>query len=170
MHAPPAAMYPDPASLIPAPRALHPAAATRASTDAEVLVLWLHGRSRHTARAYRRTVQQFMQEHAQGGLTAVRIEDLQDFADSLEARGLKASSRAQALAAIKSLLSFAHMAGYLSLNVGKVVKLPKVKDRLAQRILTEAQVLRMIARAERPRDYACWCCTSRARAYRRWWA
>src|SRR6266849_2642909 len=49
------------------------------------------------------------------------------------------------LAAVKSLLSCGQRVGYLPMNVGAAVKLPPRKDTLAERILTEADVHRMLA-------------------------
>jgi integrase/recombinase XerD len=46
---------------------------------------------------------------------------------------------------VKSLLAFGHRLGYLPFDVGRVVKLPHVKDTLAQRILPEADVHRILA-------------------------
>jgi len=54
------------------------------------------------------------------------------------------ASRANATAAVKSLLSFAQEVGYLRFNVGKVVKAPPVKNTLAERIMAEVDTLRMI--------------------------
>ncbi len=49
------------------------------------------------------------------------------------------------LAAVKSLLAFGQRTGYLALNVGAALKLPPKKDRLAERILSETQVHRILA-------------------------
>jgi hypothetical protein len=45
------------------------------------------------------------------------------------------ATRANATAALKSLLSFAQETGYLRFNVGKVLKAPPVKNKLAERIM-----------------------------------
>jgi integrase/recombinase XerD len=58
---------------------------------------------------------------------------------------LAPSSRARTLAAIKSLLAFGQRTGYLPLNVGAALKLSARKDTLAERILSETQVQRLIA-------------------------
>ena len=49
---------------------------------------------------------------------------------------------------MKSLLSFGHKLGYLIYNVGAAVALPKQKDTLAERILPEAAVHRVLAVAD----------------------
>jgi integrase/recombinase XerD len=112
------------------------------ATDQHLVDLWLHGRSIHTQRAYRADVDRFLHFVARP-LTTVTLGDVQAFADSLE--GLAPSSRARTLAAIKSLLSFGQRTGYLPLNVGAAVKLPARKDTLAERILTEPDVHRLLA-------------------------
>jgi integrase/recombinase XerD len=40
---------------------------------------------------------------------------------------------------VKSLLGFDHRLGYLPFDVGRVVKRPKLKDTLAERILSEGE-------------------------------
>src|SRR5438270_4835217 len=84
--------------------------ARQADTDAEVIALWLHGRSRHTQRAYVHDVGRFMAFVA-APLQAVKLRDLQAFNDSLV--GLADGSRARCLAAVKSLLTFAQKVGYI---------------------------------------------------------
>lgn len=124
---------------------------TQASTDDEVVRLWLYGRPDNTQRAYLREVERF-RISAQKTLQNVTLRDVQEFADSVS--DLKASSVARALAAIKSLLSFAHQIGYVHFNVGTAVRLPTVRNRRAERILTEEQVMKMLALTKNPRDHA----------------
>lgn len=114
----------------------------RTATDERIVDLWLHGRSPHTQRAYRADIARFLTFVATP-LATLTLGDVQAFADSLE--GLAPSSRARTLAAIKSLLAFGQRTGYLPLNVGAAVKLPPRKDTLAERILSETQVLRLLA-------------------------
>jgi integrase/recombinase XerD len=111
-------------------------------TDDQLVELWLHGRSPHTQRAYHADVGRFVAFVARP-LPRVTLGDVQAFADSLA--GLAPSSRARTLAAVKSLLSFGQRIGYLPLNVGAAVKLPARKDTLAERILTEADIVRLLA-------------------------
>jgi integrase/recombinase XerD len=115
---------------------------SQADSDAQVVELWLHGRSRHTQRAYRANAERLF--IFTGKLLAhVTLGDLQAFGDSL--MSLAPSSQAQALAAVKSLLAFARKVGYLSFNVGAALQLPKAKNTLAERILQESEVHSMIA-------------------------
>ena len=122
-----------------------PAAPRQAETDAQLLELWLFGRSPHTVRAYRREAAAYLVFlGARGrGLTTATLGDLQAYADGLG--GLAPASRQRALAAVKSLLTFGHRIGYLPVNVGAAVKLPPARDALAERLLARERVTRLIA-------------------------
>lgn len=117
--------------------------------DEKVVRLWLHGRSQHTIRAYRRDVAALL-AFVGKSLVEVTLADLQAFADSLRSRD---SSRARTLAAIKSLFSFAAQMGYCRFNVGAALRKPKSADTLPDRILDEASVLLMV-RQTQGRDHA----------------
>ncbi len=119
------------------------------TNDDAMLRLWLHGRSPHTQRAYARDTRRFL-AFVQKPLTAVTLGDLQAFTDSLTA--LSSSSRIRTLAAIKSLFAFAHRLGYIQFDVGRAVRLPSQKNTLAERILTEPAVQRLLAREDNPRN------------------
>jgi integrase/recombinase XerD len=113
----------------------------QAHSDGQLIELWLYGRPPHTQRAYAGDIARFL-----GGagkpLSAVTLGDLQGFADSLS--GLAPASRYRTLSAVKSLLAFGHRIGYLAFDVGRALRLPPVRDRLAERILPEADVRRML--------------------------
>jgi len=59
-----------------------PATVAQATTDDQVVALWLHARSRHTQRAYLADVERF-RALAGKQLHQVTLGDVQDFADSL---------------------------------------------------------------------------------------
>ena len=122
-----------------------PAAAT---SDEQVIRLWLHGRARGTVRAYRADVAAFLRSGT--GLREVTLSLVQDYADTLI--GLSSATQARRLSSVKSLLSFAHRIGYLPFNVGAAVALPKVKMMLAQRIMSEEAIVRMLALEPRGRN------------------
>jgi len=111
------------------------------SSDDQLLEIWLHGRSRHTQRAYRADVERF--RAAGKPLQQVTLSDLQQFADSLGARA--PASRYRTLSAVKSLLAFGHRIGYLPFDVGRALRLPAVRSRLAERILPEAELHRILS-------------------------
>lgn len=115
-------------------------AGRQASTDAQVVAMWLHGKSANTARAYAREAAAFSAFVGGASLPAVTLGDVQAYAEELEARGLAAATRARALAAVKSLLTFAHRIGYTPVNVGAAEKLPRLKFTLAERIVPQETV------------------------------
>lgn len=119
--------------------------------DDHLIALWLHGRSRGTQRAYAADLATF-RAHVGAPLPAVTLGDIQGFADSLA--HLATASQARRLSAVKSLLSFGHRTGYLLVNVGAAVRLPKVKGTLAERILDLDAVLHMLALERHPRNKA----------------
>jgi integrase/recombinase XerD len=116
--------------------------AAQARSDAQLVEIWLHGRSVHTQRAYAADVERFVAT-AGKPLAAVTLADLQGFADSLN--GLAPASRYRVLSSVKSLLAFGHRVGYLAFDVGRVLRLPSVRARLAERILPEPDVHRILS-------------------------
>ena len=130
-----------PASAVAFPR--------QAETDEQVIRLWLHGRPETTRRAYQFDADRFRAYTAKP-LRMVMVGDVQNFSDSLA--HLANASRARSLSAVKSLLSYGHRIGYLTFNVGAPVRLPRIKDTLAERILSEETVLTMLTREPNPRN------------------
>jgi integrase/recombinase XerD len=121
------------------------------NNDGECIDLWLHGRPALTASAYRADVASFRRV-APLPLRQVALADLQRWAESLTETS--PATQRRKLAAVKSLLTFGHRIGYLALDVGRPLRLPKVKDTLSERILDEAEVQRMIALEPSPRNHA----------------
>src|SRR3954452_8159586 len=121
------------------PREIDP---PQASSDDHLIALWLHGRSRHTQRAYLADVERF-RSRAGKSFASVTLADLQGFAASLE--DLAPATRYCALSAMKSLLAFGHRIGYLPFDVGRVLRLSSFRNRLSERILPEADVHRMLS-------------------------
>jgi site-specific recombinase XerD len=120
------------------------------SHDADVVELWLSMKtSPHTRRAYAAEVTRFL-ALVNKPLARVTLADLQALTERLER--LKPASQNRAISALKSLLSFAQQTGYLSLNVGAAVKLRPNRDGLAQRILEESEVARLIDAAPEGRN------------------
>jgi integrase/recombinase XerD len=115
----------------------------------ELMDLWLHGKSPNTVASYRRHVEGFLR-HAAKPLHDITLLDIQTWQLSL--CGKSAASQQTALAALKSLLSFGHQLGVLQLNVGKLARSPKVKDRLNERILSEDEVRSMLDGETQPRN------------------
>ena len=124
--------------------------APEASDDDHLIELWLHERSRHTQRAYRADVGRF-RAWAGKALRAMTLADLQAFAKTLEGAD---ASRYRTLSAAKSLLAFGHRLGYLPFDVGRALRLPSVRNRLNERILSEADLHRILSLEPNPRNRA----------------
>jgi integrase/recombinase XerD len=127
-------------------------AVRQADTDAGFVAMWIaRHASPHTRSNYRRQAERFL-AFVRCPLPAVRLGDVQAYLATLDGRA--SATRANATAAIKSLFSFAQETGYVRFNVGKVLKCPPVKTTLAERIMPEADTLRMIALESSPRNRA----------------
>ena len=116
--------------------------ATNATSDREIILLWLGGKSATTQITYRSTIERFI-EFINKPLAEVMLEDLQLWERGLKAR-FKSKTIANKVLVIKSLFSFCVATGYLTLNVGSFLKIPKGKDDLADRILDEESVRGLI--------------------------
>lgn len=121
----------------------------QANTDDQLLALWVHGRPETTRRSYLANARRLLDFSAKD-LQGLTLADLQKFVDSLTVLSL--STQKQIIASVKSLLTFGNKIGYLPFNVGAVLRLPKTKDTLAERILTEAEVITMLHTTKNPRD------------------
>jgi integrase/recombinase XerD len=123
----------------------------QARSDAQLLELWLHSKAPGTRRYYRRVAAGYLAVLGPRGLRMATLGDLQAWASSLPGQD---ATRRVATAAVKSLLTFGHRIGYLPVNVGAALPLPKAKDDLAARILDRESVFRLLDRAAAPRDRA----------------
>ena len=122
------------------------------SQDAKLVKLWLSMKtSSHTRRAYAAEVVRFL-AFVKKPLSWVTLADLQAWAEQLGQGSLKPASQNRAVTALKSLLSFAQETGYVPFNVGAAVKLRPNRDALAQRILEESEVARLIDAAPEGRN------------------
>ncbi|MER2266677.1 tyrosine-type recombinase/integrase [Methylobacterium oxalidis] len=141
-----------PALIEPVPEPRTDLVAREAEPDAAFVALWL-GRqaSPHTRRNYARQAEAF-RRHVGKPLAAVTLAGVLGYVDSLDGRA--SATRANAVAIVKSLLSFAAQTGYLPVNVGAAVKAPSVKNTLAERILDQAEVVRALALEPSPRNRA----------------
>lgn len=127
-------------------------AVPQADSDEHLIEMWIAKHtSPHTRRNYRMQADRF-RAFVSKPIRLVRIGDVQAFAASLEE--LAPATRATAIASVKSLLTFGQEVGFLQFNVGKAVKAPPIKNRLAERIMSEADVMRMVALADNLRDRA----------------
>lgn len=125
----------------------------QAESDQQLIELWLHGRSRHTQRAYRADAGRFLAT-VEKPLHHVTLGDLQQFAGRLVEFGLEPTSVYRTMSAVKSLFGFGHRIGYLPFDVARPLRFPALREKLAERILEETDVLRMIALEANPRNRA----------------
>ena len=123
----------------------------QAETDDQLISLWLHGKSKHTQRYYAKDIEQFF-EFSHKTLKTVILYDLQKFADVLNNADLVDGSIRRILSSVKSLISFAHKLGYLPFDISRPLILPTPKDTLAERILSESEVHRIIDSEPMPRN------------------
>ena len=123
----------------------------QARSDEHLIALWLHGRSPGTQRAYQADLAAFRAQ-VRLPLREVTLGDVQGYQDTLD--HLASASQARKLSAVKSLLSFGHKTGYLAVNVGAPIRLPRIKGTLAERILDIDAVLHLLALERQPRNKA----------------
>jgi integrase/recombinase XerD len=120
--------------------------------DAGLIELWLSMKtSPHTRRAYATETARFL-AFVNKPLSRLTLADLQAWAVHLGQGSLKPASQNRALTALKSLLSFAQETGYLPFNVAAAMKLRPDRNTLAQRILEESTVAKLIEGAPAGRD------------------
>lgn len=122
------------------------------NSDKELIDLWLHDKTPNTLDAYRRDAEEFRWFIEDKPLSRVVLNDLMFYSDALKQQGRAPATVNRKLSAVKSLLSYGVMIGYLSINAGAALKLPKLDNSLAERILSESQVLRLIGAASPGRD------------------
>jgi integrase/recombinase XerD len=127
------------ASNPPAPQVIAPG-----TDNAKIIDLWTHGKSENTAELYRH-VANLLLATIDKPLQWLTLEDFQRFADTLEGNELSLSSRRTYISVVKSLQSFAHRTGLIQVNAAAALVTPQPKDTLSQKILSEFEVLTMIA-------------------------
>ncbi len=128
---------------------------TRASTDRELVYVWLGDKTPTTSVSYSSIVTGFF-SFINKPLCEVQIEDLQLWHRRLQLTD-QPSTVANKIRAIKSLFSYGVKVGYLDVNIGSFIKCPRVKEKLAERILSESDCLKLIGAAKTERNRALLC-------------
>jgi integrase/recombinase XerD len=124
------------------------------SRDSEIIELWLERQaSPHTRGCYRRDSARLL-AHVRKPLNRISLGDLQGFAQSLIQAGLAPISRVRTLAAVRSLFGFCQRMRYLPGNPAAELVLPSYENRLAERIVGEDDVRRLVEADAGPRDRA----------------
>lgn len=124
-------------------------APVQATSDDALVYLWLHGRSWETQRAYTNDVAA-LRAYTPKPLRELTLADLQGFAFTLA--GYAVPTQIRRLKAIKSLLTFGQKIGYLPINVGGALRVPRARATLAERIVSEEDILKMLATMPAGRD------------------
>lgn len=128
-------------ALVPVADPVEALPPAQADDDAQMVRLWLaRSSSPNTRRNYERQARQFMASIGKP-LGAVRMGELQDY---IATRPGSSATVALTAAALKSLFAFAQEVGFLRFNIGAAVKVPPIKNTLAERIMAEADALLMI--------------------------
>ena len=125
-----------------------------AETTEDLIELWLHGKSPNTCDAYRRDIRHFLAFINNKPLIALTLNDLQAYATALITQAYAPETQRRRLIAVKSLLTYGNVMEILPRNVGRPIKLPKIKLTIAERILSENQVLSLLKHTKNQRDHA----------------
>ncbi len=124
---------------------------TNAQNDTELIRLWISQKAKTTQKTYITISRQFL-TFAGKGLEEIMLEDILLWLESFQLRQASQNTINNKLGAIKSLFSFGVKTGYLSANPASMVKTPKPKDALNERILEAEEVKELINAAKGDRD------------------
>ena len=125
-----------------------------ATSDQELVKLWLSGKSDNTRRAYKRDLEEFI-DFVHKPIQAITLGEAQEFRAYLEEeRELATATVSRKLAVLKSLFTFAHKIGYVQFNTGRLITQPTPRRRLAEKLLTAGEVHRIFAAAKTLRNLA----------------
>ena len=126
---------------------------TRANTDEMLIRLFLGTKSSPNTRlTYETAIAQFLAFVGGRTLASITLDDLVEYKEHTQVTFASAHTRKLKLNAIKSLLSFAVKVGYVRFNVGAAIEAEKAGNRLAERILSEAEVLNILNTTKKLRD------------------
>lgn len=120
--------------------------------DDALVATWLHGRSASTRRAYGRQLSALRAGCVNQTLAIVNLTDLQRHVDGLA--HLAPRSQALAVSAIKSFYAFHARCGSIPLNPAAGLVDIRVPQDLAERILEEGDISKLVSAAGEGRDRA----------------
>ena len=124
---------------------------TNAQNDTELIRLWISQKAKTTQKTYIKISRQFL-TFAGKGLEEIMLEDILLWLESFQLRQASQNTINNKLGAIKSLFSFGVKTGYLSANPASMIKTPKPKDALNERILEDEEVKELINAASSERN------------------
>jgi integrase/recombinase XerD len=122
------------------------------SRDAGIIKMWTEKYPNPHTRYCYATDSERLLKYAEKPLRGITLADLQAFAQSLADSGLAPVSRVRILAAVKSLFGFCQRMRYIPANPAAELALPVYESRLAERIVSEEDVRRLLAADLAPRD------------------
>jgi integrase/recombinase XerD len=122
------------------------------SRDSNIIQTWLQKRPNLQTRGCYALDSARLLNYAKKPLARITLADLQRFAESLIESGLAPISRVRTIAAVKSLFGFCCRVRYLASNPAAELELPRYEKRLAERIVGEEDVTRMLEAEAGPRD------------------
>ncbi len=124
---------------------------TNATTDNEIITLWLSDKTYLTVKSYQRQINQFI-SFVGKELSEVMYEDFMQYKGFMKMKGYKASTMRTKLTAVKSLFSFGTKLGYLSANVAVIVDNVPVKDEVRRKALPQDTIGLLLNNAKTERD------------------
>lgn len=124
-------------------------ASTGSHADDQLVRMWLHNRPQTTVRAYTADVRSLL-THSSKPIVELSLSDLQAW--DATAVALSAATRSRRLAAAKSLLKFAHETGVIDRNPAVALRVTRPVGAIAERVLSETDVQRMIGSARDDRS------------------
>lgn len=124
---------------------------TDAKSDHSLVRWWISQKSPRTQETYVSIAKQFFAFSGKE-LKDTQLEDILLWLESFQLRKASQNTVNNKLAAIKSLFSFGVKTGYLQANPAALIKTPKPKDALNERLMIEAEVKQLIEAASPGRD------------------
>lgn len=110
--------------------------------------MWLFGKAPRTIKEYSADLTAFRAFTGGVPLRAVTVSHLQEYVTDMQRRGLAVRTINRRLACIKSLCSFALRLGYLRFSPAAPVRGLKVPNTLGELLVSEGDVLKMLALSE----------------------
>jgi integrase/recombinase XerD len=120
--------------------------------DAKIIKIWTEKYPNpHTRYCYALDSERLL-NHAKKPLSRITLADLQAFAAFLADAGLAPVSRVRVLAATKSLFGFCYRMHHILTNPAAELSLPRYENKLAERVLSEQDVQRILVAQQSPRN------------------
>lgn len=109
----------------------------------QLVTMWLHGRPESTCQVYAPVIEAFRVWVAGKPISQITLRDLQVYANELVDKH-KVRTVLRKMETIRSLLSFCHKTGAIQFNAGAALRLPTSPNDLAEKILDEKDVKKLI--------------------------